>query len=97
MSRLKSLITSAALVAVAFAGGAIEAEAQDRALRLYNGGVGTVEGSFYGGESIYAECDGDCYDLDLAIYDTSGNLVSYDNAADAYPVVVAPLRWLLLR
>ena len=89
--RLKSLFATVSLAAIAFAGAAVEdAKAQDRTLWLYNGGAGTVEGAFYSGEAIYGSCDGDCYDLDLAIYDYNGNLLSYDTAYDAFPVVVAP-------
>ena len=90
MFRLKSLCTAVALATVAFAGAATEAEAQDRSLWLSNGGAATVEGDFFGGESIYGSCDGDCYDLDLALFDSAGNLVSHDAAGDAAPVVVAP-------
>ena len=86
---LKSLFATVALAAVAFAGAAVEAEAQDRSLWLSNGGVQTVEGSFYSGETIYGSCDGDCYDLDLALFDSAGNLVSQDTAGDAAPIVVA--------
>ena len=86
----KSLLATAALAAVAFAGVAVEARAQDRSLWLSNGGSETVEGAFYSGETIFGSCDGDCYDLDLSLFDSAGNLVSQDIAGDAAPVVVAP-------
>ncbi|MEL7083045.1 MAG: hypothetical protein AAGM36_00970 [Cyanobacteria bacterium J06597_1] len=88
--RLKSLCATAALAAIAFAGVAVEANAQDRSLWLSTGGAETVEGSFFSGETIYGSCDGDCYDLDLALFDSNGNIVSQDTAGDAAPVVVAP-------
>ena len=33
------------------------------------------------------ECDGDCTDLDLRLYDASGNLVDSDVLPDDYPIV----------
>ena len=90
MFRLRSACATAALAALTLTGATFEANAQDRALWLHDGGVSTVEGSFYGGEAIYGSCDGDCYDLDLAIYDSAGNLIGSDTASDAFPVVVAP-------
>ena len=59
MFRLKSLCATVALAALAFAGVAVEANAQDRSLWLSTGGAETVEGAFYSGEAIYGSCDGD--------------------------------------
>ena len=90
MFRLRSALATAALTALSLTGMVLGAQAQDRALWLYDDGVSRVEGSFYGGEAIYGSCDGDCYDLDLAIYDSAGNLIGSDTASDAFPVVIAP-------
>lgn len=68
----------------------VAAKAQSRDLWLYNGDSVTVEGYFLEEEGIYGWCDEDCYDLDLFLYDTAGNLVWQDTAADANPQVYAP-------
>ena len=67
-----------------------EAKAQSRALWLQDGEVTTVSGYFYAGESIYGECDQDCFDLDLFLYDANGALVAEDSLPDYFPVVTAP-------
>ena len=61
-----------------------------RAEWLYNGQSTTISGYFLAGESIYGTCDEDCFDLDLFLYDSAGNLVSQDVELDAYPIVTAP-------
>lgn len=38
-------------------------------------------------------CDRDCSDLDLALYDDSGNLLDDDTAADDVPIVNVVPRW----
>ena len=43
--------------------------------------------------AIAATCDEDCSDVDLELFDPSGNLVSRDLAADDRPVVTATPRW----
>ena len=47
----------------------IGAKAQDRSLWLYNGQSTSIEGYFLEGEYIYGDCDQDCFDLDLFLYD----------------------------
>jgi hypothetical protein len=47
-----------------------------------------------GGEyRIIGVCDGDCGDLDLALYDENNNLISQDNLVDATPIVSASPQW----
>ncbi len=80
-------------LAVALCGGAMSslpAAAQDRSLWLYNGQSATVYGYFLAGEGIYGSCDYDCYDLDLYLYDSAGNLVASDTLLDSFPIVNAP-------
>ncbi|MEM8810834.1 MAG: hypothetical protein AAGF01_32895 [Cyanobacteria bacterium P01_G01_bin.38] len=74
----------------AIAGMAVEAQAQDRSLWLYDGDSDIVEGYFAAGEEIYGGCDEDCYDLDLFMYNEQGDVVAQDTAVDAAPVLVAP-------
>lgn len=38
-------------------------------------------------------CDADCGDLDLALYDENGNLVSEDETTDDVPAVTVEPRW----
>jgi hypothetical protein len=64
--------------------------AQDRSLWLHDGEETSVSGYFYAGENIYGDCDGDCYDLDLFLYDNAGRLVDSDELKDAYPILQAP-------
>ncbi|MDJ0707562.1 MAG: hypothetical protein QNJ46_30165 [Leptolyngbyaceae cyanobacterium MO_188.B28] len=83
------------LLAAAFASAAVmsmttEVKAQDRSLWLYNGQSTSMEGYFLAGEYIYGDCDQDCFDLDLFLYDASGELVYQDVETDAAPVLVAP-------
>jgi hypothetical protein len=42
---------------------------------------------------IIGMCDADCGDLDLKLYDSSGNLVDEDLLADDYPKVEVTPRW----
>jgi len=41
-------------------------------------------------EIVVAECDSNCSDMDLILYDESGEVVSVDSELDAVPVVQAP-------
>ena len=59
-------------------------------LWLLDGAVQRLDGFFLAGEAIYGECDRDCADLDINLYDSSGRLVDSDTLSDAQPVVVAP-------
>jgi hypothetical protein len=77
--------------AIAAAGFASAAIAQDRSLWLYNGDTTMVDGYFLAGEGVYGACDEDCFDLDLFLYDAvTGDLVAQDVETDAVPYVVAP-------
>lgn len=42
---------------------------------------------------LAAVCDGDCSDLDLALYDDSGNLLDDDTETDDVPIVNVVPRW----
>jgi hypothetical protein len=42
---------------------------------------------------IIAACDGDCGDIDLTLYDESGNEIAEDIGNDDYPVVQVSPRW----
>ena len=53
-------------------------------------GATTVTGFFLQGESIYANCDEDCMDLDLYLYTEMGVLVDSDIEEDSFPIVTAP-------
>jgi hypothetical protein len=78
-------------LAIAAAGLASAALAQDRTLWLYTGDTTTVDGYFFYGEGIYGDCDADCFDLDLFLYDAvTGELVDQDVEPDAVPYVIAP-------
>lgn len=74
--------------AIAFT--ATAALAQSRDLWMYSGGATSVSGYFYEGENIFASCDMDCSDLDIQLYDASGNMVDQDLLPDANPIVTAP-------
>ena len=87
---LRSLLATAAFASAALVSMTAEVKAQDRSLWLYNGQSSSVEGYFLQGEYIYGDCDQDCFDLDLFLYDVSGKLVYQDTATDSAPVVVAP-------
>ncbi|HEY9647482.1 MAG TPA: hypothetical protein V6C88_13980 [Chroococcidiopsis sp.] len=69
---------------------ATAALAQSREVWLASGESTMVEGYFNAGETIYGSCDADCSDMDLTLYDESGNAVASDNAYDANPIVTAP-------
>ena len=87
---LRSLLAAVAFASAAAVSITTEVKAQDRSLWLYNGQSTSVEGYFLQGEYIYGDCDRDCFDLDLFLYDARGMLVYEDTATDSAPVVVAP-------
>jgi len=69
----------------------LSAQAQSRTTFLSGGESETYEGYFLADESIYADCDADCVDIDIYLYDAyTGALVASDVAMDASPVVFAP-------
>ena len=90
MLNRRSLVATLMFTGLAIAGSVPEANAQDRSVWLYNGESTTVEGYFYAGENIYGSCDQDCADLDLFLYNSSGQLVDNDVAVDSVPIVTAP-------
>ena len=87
---VRSIVLTAGITSAVVAGTALKAEAQSRELWLHTGETVTVEGYFFSGESIFGWCDGDCYDLDITLYDANGNFITQDIAPDANPVVYAP-------
>lgn len=87
---IRSLMTAAAFAAVAITSTITEAKAQNREVWLYSGQSTLISGNFAAGEAIYGSCDSDCYDMDLFLYNSQGQLVSQDTASDAAPVLVAP-------
>lgn len=91
MISLRRLAFTTASFAMAGAGLATAAMAQDYSLWLYSGDSTTVDGYLLTEEAVYANCDEDCLDLDLFLYDAvTGELVAQDTAEDAVPYVVAP-------
>ncbi|HWM94087.1 MAG TPA: hypothetical protein VN493_25240 [Thermoanaerobaculia bacterium] len=42
---------------------------------------------------VLAACDASCRDLDMALYDEYGNLISSDLTSDDYPTVSVTPRW----
>lgn len=66
------------------------ATAQDRSVWLHHGQSTVVSGYFLAGEQIVGTCDEDCFDLDLALLNSSGVQVSSDFLPDAVPIVRAP-------
>ena len=87
---LRTFLTVAAFASAALVSMTSGAKAQDRSIWLYNGESTSMEGYFLEGEYIYGDCDQDCFDLDLFLYDASGQLVYQDTEPDSAPVVVAP-------
>lgn len=58
---------------------------------LATGETVTYEGQFLADEDIYAECDRNCLDLDMYLYDRkTGALIASDTLPDAHPFVTAP-------
>lgn len=59
-------------------------------LWLDNGQMASYESFFSARTLIRGTCDSDCSDLDLYVYNMSGNLVAQDIDGDPYPVVAIP-------
>ena len=89
-SNLRTVATSIACASVALVGAVSPALAQSRTVWLNDNGQTTVTGYFMQGESIYADCDEDCMDLDLYLYNEMGVLVDSDDEYDAFPILTAP-------
>lgn len=65
---------------------------------LYDGESQQLAGYFNEGESIYGECDRDCDDIDLKLYDSDGDLVDEDTLSDDVPTVEAPYEgWFTIK
>ncbi len=91
MSLTRQLALTATGIVMTTIGFATAASAQDRSLWLYSGETTVLDGYFFTGEGIYGECDEDCFDMDLFLYDAvTGELVSQDVEPDAVPYVIAP-------
>ncbi|MGD1898513.1 MAG: hypothetical protein ACFB16_16345 [Phormidesmis sp.] len=89
-SYLRTMVTSVACASFALLGMITPALAQDRSVWLNEGETETVTGYFFEGETITAECDVDCTDIDLYLYTELGVLVDSDDELDDFPVLVAP-------
>jgi hypothetical protein len=89
-SKLRTFVGSAACVAVALGSVVSPALAQERSIWLADGELVTMTGYLLEGENVYADCDEDCSDLDLFLYNEVDKLVSADEALDSFPVVTAP-------
>jgi len=66
------------------------AHAQDHAVWLNENAETSFTANFIAGESIRGVCDGDCFDLDLFLYDSAGNLVAQDISLGSAPVLLVP-------
>lgn len=88
--KVRSVVSTAAVVGVAFVSMGESAIAQDRTSWLRDSESATMTGYLLQGEDVYATCDDDCQDLDLFLYDDSGALVDADDQIDAFPIVTAP-------
>jgi hypothetical protein len=72
-------------------GTAAMVNAQDLTDWLYSGESAYHDISASAGAGIEANCDNDCTDVDLLLYDYyTGELVAYDTLVDAVPYVSAP-------
>lgn len=87
---LRATVTSVACASFALLGLVTPALAQDRTFWLHEGESETVSGYFLEGETITAECDSDCSDIDLYLYTEIGALADSDDELDDYPVLIAP-------
>ncbi|MEL6490893.1 MAG: hypothetical protein ABG776_11440 [Cyanobacteria bacterium J06555_13] len=87
---VRTVATTLACASAALMGMVSPALAQSRTVWLNDNGATTVTGFFLQGESIYANCDEDCMDLDLYLYTEMGVLVDSDIEEDSFPIVTAP-------
>ena len=58
--------------------------------RLNSGATGSHEMQVLGGSAyvVFGQCDNDCTDLDLKIYDPNGSLLLQDVAVDDHPTLI---------
>jgi hypothetical protein len=89
-SKLFKLFGSVAAASVAFGSLVSPAMAQERTVWLRDEEMVTMTGYLLKGENVYADCDEDCSDLDLFLYNEFDKLVASDDELDAFPVVTAP-------
>lgn len=89
-AKLRTAVTSMACASVALLSIMGPAFAESRTVWLNDNEETTVTGYFMQGESIYAECDEDCMDLDMYLYTELGVLVDSDEEYDAFPILTAP-------
>ncbi|MGB3570827.1 MAG: hypothetical protein WA783_20535 [Phormidesmis sp.] len=87
---LRAIAAAVGCASVALMVASNSAIAQSRTLWLKDNGQTTVTGYFLQGENIYADCDQDCMDLNLYLYNEMGVLVDADDAIDALPTLTAP-------
>ena len=90
MLDLNYRILTAAAIVTTVPGVAAVAHAQAHSAWLYEGETVSFVADFLAGERIHGVCDGDCYDLDLLLYDSAGNLVAQDVSLGAAPVITVP-------
>lgn len=91
LQNFRSYLTMAGLVSIFLGGIANLASAEVRTTFLASGESETYEGYFLADEDIYANCDDNCTDLDIFLYDAyTGELIESDTLLDANPVVTAP-------
>lgn len=58
-------------------------------IRMNEGGTVRVDLDVPGDVSVQVmgDCDGDCYDLDLVVYDDAGDVLGADRLDDDFPIV----------
>jgi hypothetical protein len=70
---------------------ALAAKAEVRTAFLATGESQTYINQFSEQEDIYADCDANCSDIDMYLYDTkTDKLVASDTLLDPYPFVTTP-------
>lgn len=89
-SGFKSAASAVAVASFALVGLVSPAIAQDRTVFLKEGESTRMEAILIAGESVYATCDTDCSDIDMALYTELGVEVDSDFELDDYPNVTAP-------
>jgi len=89
-SHFKSISSAVAVASVALTSVVSPAIAQDHSDFLQEGESTVVEAYLMKDEAVYATCDSDCSDIDIALYSELGVEVASDYEMDNYPVVTAP-------
>ncbi|MEO1592280.1 MAG: hypothetical protein AAFU71_13440 [Cyanobacteria bacterium J06632_22] len=83
-------LATAAVIATTSTSIANIAHAQDHSVWLHENEETTFTANFLAGENIRGVCDGDCFDLNLFLYDSAGNLVAQDSRLGSAPAVTVP-------